>query len=58
MEVHLSERVGSLLQAVILLILPWIVIFIGLLVPFYNAWFYILAITWFGCGLVFYGTLN
>ncbi|HWR63358.1 MAG TPA: hypothetical protein VN365_03025 [Candidatus Thermoplasmatota archaeon] len=58
MELNLSEKVGSLLQAVFLLILPWIVLLIGLTVSFENVWFYLLCITWFGCGLVFFGTLN
>ncbi len=58
MELNLSEKVGSLLQAVFLLILPWVVLLIGLAIPYENVWFYLLCITWFGCGLVFFSTLN
>jgi|WetSurMetagenome_2_1015567.scaffolds.fasta_scaffold348505_1 hypothetical protein len=58
MELNLSERVGSLLQAVFLLILPWVVLIIGLVFTFDNVWFYLLCITWLGCGLVFFSTLN
>ncbi|MBE3121562.1 MAG: hypothetical protein IMZ43_03855 [Thermoplasmata archaeon] len=58
MELNLSERVGSLLQALFLLILPWVVLLIGLAVSLDNVWYYLLCITWFGCGLVFFGTLN
>jgi hypothetical protein len=58
MELNLSERVGSLLQALFLLILPWIILLIGLTESFNNVWFYLLCITWFGCGLVFFGALN
>jgi hypothetical protein len=58
MELNISEKVGSLLQALFLLILPWVVLLIGLAVTFDNVWFYLLDITWFGCGLVFFGTLN
>jgi len=58
MELNLSERVGSLLQALFLLILPWVVLLIGLAESFNNVWFYLLCITWFGCGLVFFGALN
>ena len=58
MELNLSERVGSLLQALFLLILPWIVLLIGLAVSLDNVWYYLLCVTWFGCGLVFFGTLN
>lgn len=58
MELNISEKVGSLLQALFLLILPWVVLLIGLAVALDNVWFYLLCITWFGCGLVFFGTLN
>jgi hypothetical protein len=58
MELNFSERVGSLLQALFLLILPWVVLLIGLAVSLDNVWYYLLCITWFGCGLVFFGTLN
>jgi hypothetical protein len=58
MEVHLSERAGNLLLVLFLLILPWVVILIGLAVSLDNVWYYLLSITWFGCGLVFYSTLN
>lgn len=58
MELDLSEKVGSLLQAVILLILPWILLLIGLVVSVETVWFYLLFITWFGCGLILFGTLH
>jgi hypothetical protein len=58
MELNVSEKVGSFLQALFLLILPWVVLLIGLAVNLDNVWFYLLCITWFGCGLVFFGTLN
>jgi hypothetical protein len=58
MEVHLSEKVGHLLLVLFLLILPWVAILIGLAVSLENVWYYLLSVTWFGCGLVFYGTLN
>jgi hypothetical protein len=58
MELNVSEKVGSLLQALFLLILPWVVLLIGLTVSLDNVWFYLLCITWFGCGLVFFGALN
>jgi hypothetical protein len=58
MELELSEKVGSLLQALFMLILPWVVMLIGLALSFSNVWFYLLCITWFGCGMVFFGTLN
>jgi len=58
LKISLSEKVGSLLQALFMLILPWVMILIGLAAKIDNVWFYLLGITWFGCGLVFFGTLN
>ena len=58
MELNISENVASLLQAVALLILPWVILLVGLAVPIDNVWFYLLCITWFGCGLVLFCTLN
>jgi hypothetical protein len=58
MELNLSEKVGSLLQAVFLLILPLVALLIGLAVSFESVWYYLLCITWFGCGMVLFGTLN
>jgi len=58
MELNLSEKIGSLLQALFLLILPWIVLLIGLALSLDTVWFYLLCLTWFGCGLIFFGTLN
>lgn len=58
MDLNLSEKVSSLLQAVFLLVLPWVILLIGLTVSFENVWYYLLCITWFGCGLVIFETLN
>ncbi len=58
MEFNMSEKVGSLLQAVLLLILPWVILLIGLVVHIDNVWLYLLCITWFGCGMVLFCTLN
>jgi hypothetical protein len=38
MELNISEKVGSLLQAVFLLILPWVVLLIGLMVSLEKVW--------------------
>jgi hypothetical protein len=58
MDLTLSEKVGSLVQAVFLLILPLVLLLIGLMISLDNVWFYLLIITWFGCGLIFFGTLH
>jgi hypothetical protein len=58
MDVNLSEKVNSLLLALFLLILPLVMLLAGLAFKLDNVWYYVLAITWFGCGLVLYGTVN
>ena len=65
MEINLSQTMRELLLAFFLLILPWIVIVVGILVnidtllgPGWTAWFYVLAITWFGSGVIFFAALK
>lgn len=58
MELAVSESLKDIIQAFLLLILPWIVIVIGLVVTFENAWYYMLSITWFGSGIIFYAALH
>ncbi len=58
MEINLTDRVKVLLQAFLLLILPLIAIIIGIILDIKNIWYFILAITWFGSGLIFYNALN
>jgi hypothetical protein len=58
MELNMEEQVRSLLLALFLLILPWVVLLIGLVFNLENVWFYLLCVTWFGCGVIFYGTMN
>ena len=57
MDMELSENMGHILAAVILLILPLLLLLIATIVGFTNAVLYILAIFWFGMGVVFYGAL-
>jgi hypothetical protein len=58
MELNLTESAKELLQAFFLLILPWIVIIIGVIVPIESVWYYLLSITWFGSGVIFFATLR
>ncbi|MBU0498305.1 MAG: hypothetical protein KKC68_08205 [Candidatus Thermoplasmatota archaeon] len=53
-----NEQTRGFLLAFLLMILPWIVIIIGLSFNIQNAWYYILSITWFGSGLIFYSALR
>jgi len=65
MEFNTSDQVKQLIQAFFLMILPGIIILIGILADitnilggFLTAWYYILAITWFGAGIIFFNALN
>ena len=58
MELNISENIRTLLLAFLILILPLIVIIVGLVYNLDNVWYYLLCITWFGCGVVIYGTLH
>jgi len=58
MEINLTDQVKGVLQAFSLLILPLIVIVLGIIFAIENIWYFLLAITWFGSGLIFFSALN
>ncbi len=58
MEINLTDQVKGVLQAFLLLILPLIVLVLGIIFTIENIWYFLLAITWFGSGLIFFSALN
>ena len=56
MKLDLSD--SSILLVFFLLILPWIAIVLGIIFNIENAWYFLLSITWFGSGVVFFGALS
>ncbi|UCF12653.1 MAG: hypothetical protein JSW06_11595 [Thermoplasmatales archaeon] len=58
MEINLTDQVKGLLQAFLLLILPLIAIILGMIFTIENIWYFLLAITWFGSGVIFFSALN
>jgi len=58
MEIEVSESIKKFVSAFLLLMLPLLLILLGVILNIYNAWFYILAATWFGSGVIFYGALD
>jgi hypothetical protein len=58
MEINLTDQVKGLLQAFLLLILPLIAIVLGMIFTIENIWYFLLAITWFASGLIFFSALN
>jgi len=62
MELRMSEKLGRLTAALLLLILPALILLASAIYgtmnnTYLNAWFYILDVTWFGTGLVLYYTM-
>ena len=53
-SMELSDTTKKILQALIMLILPWVLLIAGLAVSFFNVWFLLLVILWIGAGIVFY----
>ena len=58
MELNLSKTVKTTISIFLLIILPMLSILIGLITELLNAWFYILCVTWFGMGLIFYSAIE
>jgi hypothetical protein len=57
MEINLSERVKKLIAGFLLIILPLLFIGVGAAVDILNAWYFILSITWFGLGIIFFNAI-
>ena len=58
MDTNILEDKSKLIQATLLMILPFLLILLGLGINIQNVWYFVLAITWFGSGIIFFGLLN
>jgi len=58
MEINLSETWKGIISLFLLMILPLLVILLGVIFNLLIAWYYILAVTWFGMGVIFYSALK
>jgi len=58
MDTNILQDKNKLIQAALLMILPFLLILLGLGINIQNVWYFVLAITWFGSGIVFFGLLN
>jgi len=54
----MSENLKQILTALLLLILPLLTILIGITINLLNVWYYVLAVTWFGMGIIFFSALR
>jgi len=57
MELNLTQPIKQVISAFILIILPLIVLVLGAIFGIENAWYYLLSITWFGMGIIFFGAI-
>jgi hypothetical protein len=55
---ELRESLNKVLQAFILFILPLLLLVVGLVLVIENVWYYVIFITWFGSGVVFFNAIN
>ena len=58
MDISLNEDTMGAITIFLFMLLPLLLIFIGAVSGFMNALFYILTITWFGMGMIFYKAIN
>jgi hypothetical protein len=58
MELNISKIMKQSLSIILLIILPLLAILLGVIFEMLIAWYYIICITWFGMGIIFYGAIN
>jgi len=58
MELTISKTIRQFISAFFLLILPLLTILLGVVFEVLYAWYYILAITWFGMGIIFFSAID
>ena len=58
MELDISEKLGKIISAILLVILPLLILLVGLVVNILNVWFYLAVFTWFGMGFIIYLAIN
>jgi len=58
MELNLNSSMKNIISIFLLIILPLLVIGLGLFFDIRNAWYFILTVTWFGMGIIFYSAIK
>ncbi len=58
MEITLSQTVKHIIAVLLLIILPLVTIGLGILFDILLAWYYIIAITWFGMGVIYISAIS
>jgi hypothetical protein len=58
MDIQLNKNTMHFFVLFLFMFLPLLLILIGAAIGFMNALYYVLSITWFGMGLIFYKAVN
>lgn len=58
MEITISQTVKNIIIIFLLIVLPLITIGLGIIFNILLAWFYIIAITWFGMGVIYVSAIS
>ena len=58
MEINISKNVKKIITAFLLIILPLLTIGLAIIFDLLIAWLYIIVITWFGLGIIFFSATN
>lgn len=58
MEITISQTVKQIIIVILLIILPLVAIGLGIIFNVLLAWFYIIAITWFGMGIIYISAIS
>ena len=58
MEMTISQTVKQIIIVLLLIILPLVTIGLGIIFNILLAWFYIIAITWFGMGVIYISAIS
>jgi len=58
MELNMSENLKQIVSALLLLILPLLLLLAGSTLNILNVWYYVLTVTWFGMGIIFFSVLR
>ncbi len=58
MEITISQTVKQIIIVILLIILPLVTIGLGIIFNILLAWFYIIAITWFGMGIIYISAIS
>ena len=57
-KLNLSENVNNLITLFVFILLPFLLILLGIVYPVKNATYFVILISWFCIGVIFYHALK